>query len=384
MQIFLAIDSFKGSLTSLQAAQAIGRGLRRACLNAGLEPPQLTIFPLADGGEGTLDALTQSLPQTLRHSVVTGPLGIKIPASYALIPSPGGTVALIESAQAAGLTIVPPAQRNPLYTTTYGVGELIVLAMEEGAREFIVGLGGSATNDCGAGMLSALGYRFLDSAGRIIGPVMTCDLLEKVAEIDETSVHPLLKQAHFRVACDVTNPLCGKQGASAVFGPQKGAKETDIARMDAALSHFASVAAVHCVHDKRSIPGAGAAGGLGYAFFQFMNAQPESGSQLIMDALGIDHALQNADLVVTGEGRLDAQTVQGKAPIGIARRAKKYGKRVIAFCGSASADASACLKEGIDAYYCCQHKGMSLEESMANAAILLEECAALYPINHSK
>ncbi len=382
MQILLATDSFKGSLTSLEAARAICRGIQRACQLHHLPPPRLQVMPLADGGEGTLDALTQGHPQWLRSTRITGPDGSPVEAAYALLPQPDGPLAVIEAAQANGLLRLPPQQRNPLHTTTYGVGELIRCALADGARRFVVGLGGSATNDGGAGMLSALGVRCFDSANNPMGPVLTAKDLPRVASLDPGPARQLTAGVMFRVACDVRNPLCGPLGASAVFGPQKGATATDIPLLDGALSHFADVAATACGQDLRTAEGAGAAGGLGYAFVQFLNGRLESGIDLIMDALDFNTALRAADLVVTGEGRMDSQTTQGKAPAGVSARAKKYGKPVIAFCGSVEAAVQKNPPAGIDACYSCQNPGMTTEESMARAAQLLEECVAARIANH--
>lgn len=360
MRILVAMDSFKGSLTSLEAGQSVKEGLLEAFAARtqaeGIPTsPHITVLPLADGGEGTVTALAHGLGGTLRTVSVSGPLGPSHPvdATYALLPgvtqaaaplSASATpLALMEIAQAAGLGLVPPTLRNPFLTTTYGVGQLIADALAQGCRRFIIGLGGSATNDGGMGMLAAL-----------------------------ASV-PDVAHATFRVACDVTNPLCGPKGASAVFGPQKGATPAQVALLDRCLYQWAchTNGLAHA-----QTPGAGAAGGLGYAFLHCLHGTLEPGVDLIMDAIRLESFLPQVDLVITGEGKMDGQTVMGKAPIGVARLAKKYGKRVIAFCGTATPEATACLAAGIDAYYPLKTEGMPLAYAMEHAFSLLKEKVA--------
>jgi glycerate kinase len=362
MKILVAVDSFKGSLTSLEAGEAVRRGALRALPNQ----TEVIVRPLADGGEGTVDALTRGLGGRTETLPVTGPLGTPVEASYGILPD--GT-AVIEMAAAAGLPLVPEAQRDPLRTTTRGVGELIADALAKGCRRFVLGIGGSATNDGGAGMLQALGFELLDAAGQHIAP--GAQGLADLAAIRTERALPLRPEfagCSFRVACDVTNPLCGPQGCSAVYGPQKGATPESIAAMDGWLAAYATLAATVCpgadIDLLRDRPGAGAAGGLGFALCTFLGASLESGVGLILEATGFEALAAQADLVVTGEGRLDAQSVQGKAPIGVARLAKRHGKPVIAFCGCTTADARVCNAAGIDAYFPILRAVQPLEQAM--------------------
>jgi glycerate kinase len=276
----------------------------------------------------------------------------------------------MEMAQAAGITLVSPADRNPLHTTTFGVGEMIADAIARGCRRFVVGIGGSATNDAGAGMLQALGFRLLDAGGAEIGRGGAA--LAEVAEIRSESALPELKECTFRIACDVTNPLCGATGASAVYGPQKGASPEAVAVLDANLARFAETAG-----GDAEFPGTGAAGGLGFAFRHFLGAELKRGVELVLEETGFEQKVRSADVVVTGEGRLDAQTVMGKAPAGAAKAAKRFGKPVIAFCGCASSDASVVNEHGIDAYFPILREVVSLDEALAaeNAAANLAATA---------
>jgi glycerate kinase len=345
MKILVAVDSFKGSLTSLEAGEAVRRGALRA-LPA---ETQVLVRPLADGGEGTVDALTRGLGGRTERLSVTGPLGAPVEADYGILPD--GT-AVIEMAAAAGLPLVPEAQRDPLRTTTRGVGELIADAFAKGCRRFVLGIGGSATNDGGAGMLQALGFDLLDAAGRpIASGAQGLAALASIRTAHALPMQPEFAGCSVRVACDVTNPLCGPQGCSAIYGPQKGATPESVAAMDGWLAAYAALAAAVCPDADPDLPGAGAAGGLGFALCAFLGASLESGVGLILEATGFEALAAQADLVVTGEGRLDAQTVQGKAPIGVARLAKRHGKPVIAFCGCTTADARVCNEAGIDAYF---------------------------------
>lgn len=349
MRILAAIDSFKGSLSSLQAGSAV----KEAALEA--DPGvTVTVCPLADGGEGTVDALVAGLGGETVTVTATGPLGTPVQARYGILPD--GT-AVLEMSAAAGITLVPEKQRDPMVTTTYGVGEMILDAVARGCRQFVVGIGGSATNDGGTGMLSALGYEFLDDNGRKIAPGAAG--LAELAEIRESGADPRLKQCQFRIACDVTNPLCGAHGCSAVFAPQKGAKPEDIPQMDRWLAGYARLSG-----RDPDLPGAGAAGGMGFAFSAFLNGTLESGIQIILEQTGLEERIRCSDLVITGEGKLDGQTVMGKAPIGVAHLAKKHGKQVIAFAGCVTEDASACLTHGIDAYYAITPADMPLEQAM--------------------
>ena len=348
MKIVFAIDSFKGSLSSLEAGNAAAEGAKRAFPDA-----ECVVRPLADGGEGTVEALAAGLGGELRTVTVTGPAGHPTDAVYGIV----GETAILEMAQAAGITLVSGAEKNPLHTTTYGVGEMIRDALAHGCRRFIVGIGGSATNDGGAGMLQALGFRLLDRAGQEIP--RGGEGLARLDRIDRAAVLPELATCAFRVACDVTNPLCGAMGASAVFGPQKGATPEMVATLDAALAHFAEVSG-----GEPEAAGAGAAGGLGFAFRTFLGGELKRGVEIVLEETRLAEAIQDADLVVTGEGRLDAQTVMGKAPIGVAHLAKRLGKRVIAFSGCVTPDAGAVNEHGIDAFFPILREVTTLETAL--------------------
>ena len=333
MKVVIAIDSFKGSLSSLQAGKAAAEGIHRVKPEA-----ETVVRTLADGGEGTVQALTEGLGGRFVSVPVTGPTGKTVLCQYGVIEQTH--TAVIEMSGAAGITLVSGAERNPLYTTTYGVGEVIRDAVLRGCRHFIVGIGGSATNDGGIGMLQALGFGMLAADGKQVpfGAVG----LESLAAITTAHVLPELSECTFRIACDVTNPLCGSNGCSAVFGPQKGADADMIARMDSALASYASLCQKQFPKADPAAPGTGAAGGLGFAFQTFLPAVLEPGIQIVLDEIRLRDDVRDADLVITGEGRLDGQTVMGKAPIGAAKLAKEYGKPVIAFSGCVTKDASAC------------------------------------------
>lgn len=345
MKVVIAIDSFKGSLSSVAAGRAAAEGVKRACPGA-----ECVVRPLADGGEGTVDALKEGLGGEFVEVTVTGPMRRPTVAKYALVreTSDGSLTAVMEMAQAAGITLVPPAERNPLEATTYGVGEMILDAVRRGATKFIIGIGGSATNDAGRGMLEALkGHDF---------------------------------QLSFRIACDVTNPLCGPNGASAVFGPQKGATPEMVKILDERLRKFAEAAG-----DPATTPGDGAAGGLGFAFRHFLGAELVPGVELILKETRLEEFVRDADIVLTGEGRLDGQTVMGKAPIGVAQLAKKYGKPVIAFSGCLGDDAEAVNDAGIDAFFSILRKITTLEEALdvshASANLSATVCQAFRLLN---
>ncbi|MCQ2389604.1 MAG: glycerate kinase [Kiritimatiellae bacterium] len=358
MNVLIAIDSFKGSLGSVEAGMAAAEGVRRVFPDAAC-----AVRPLADGGEGTVDALVAGLGGEMRRATVTGPAGRPVAAAYGVLP--GGT-AVMEMASAAGITLVSGAEKNPLRTTTFGVGEMIADALAAGCRRFVVGIGGSATNDAGAGMLQALGFRLLDAEGRDV-PRGGAGLA-RVERVEAPAAFPdgtPLAACTFRVACDVANPLCGANGASAVFGPQKGATPAMAAELDAALARFASVAG-----DAADRPGDGAAGGLGFAFRRFLGAELVRGVELVASETKLEDFVRAADVVVTGEGRLDGQTAMGKAPIGVARLAKKHGKRVLAFSGCVGDGVETLNAAGVDAYFPILRKISTLEEALdkANAA----------------
>jgi len=361
MKIVVAIDAFKESITSLQAGEAARRGILAAMPDAWVE-----VFPLADGGEGTVEAMTSVLEGQIVPVPVTGPLGEQITAHYGVIPQ--RRLAVVEMQLAAGLMLVSPRKRNPMNTTTYGVGETIRHAMGQGYREFIVGLGGSATNDGGLGMLEALGFRFLDGQDKPVGPYGRD--LEQIERVDCSGADPRLQECVFELACDVNNPLCGSKGASAVFGPQKGADPQMVQQLDRALARFAELTRAATGKALVEEPGAGAAGGLGFAFMAYLGATLRPGIQTIIQTVGLEEAIRDADYVVTGEGRLDGQTAMGKAPMGIARLAKKYGKPVIALAGSVLDSAAACNEVGIDCFFSVLHTPITLQEAMQKQTAL--------------
>lgn len=358
MKAVIAIDSFKGSLSSMEAGQAAAEGIRRVFPEA-----QIEICPLADGGEGTVETLISGMGGSIRTLTVTGPLGEPVSGRYGILPD--GSTAVIEMADAAGITLVPDRRKNPLHTTTYGVGETIRDAIGSGCRKFIIGIGGSATNDGGAGMLQALGFDFLDKEGKPVA--YGAQGLEQLAYIGTERAMKELQECEFHIACDVKNVLCGPEGCSAVFGPQKGADADMIRRMDEWLSRYAILAASVCGESKEEYPGVGAAGGLGFAFLTFLNGVLEPGAELILRETKLEEKLKDADIVITGEGRLDRQTIMGKAPAGVAALAKKYGKKVVAFPGSVTDDAWVCNARGIDAFFPIVRGPVSLEEAMDEA-----------------
>lgn len=355
MKAVVAIDSLKGSLSSMEAGNAIAEGIYRADAEAKVE-----VRPLADGGEGTVDAFVQGMNGSLRKVRVTGPLGDKVDAAYGIIEE--AKMAVIEMSAAAGITLVPDEKKNPLFTTTYGVGEMIRDAIEKGCRKFVVGIGGSATNDGGIGMLQALGYDFLNSKGNAVP--YGAKGLEDLAEIRKEHVLPELAQCEFKVACDVTNPLCGPLGASAVYGPQKGATPEMVREMDQWLADYAKLAANCSERADAEHPGTGAAGGLGFAFLTFTNAVLESGIKIVLEETKLEQYIQDADIVITGEGRLDGQTAMGKAPVGVAKLAGKYKIPVLAFAGSVTKDARKCNEEGIHAFFPILRGITTLEDAM--------------------
>lgn len=376
MKIVIAMDSLKGSLSSLQAGTAVREGILRADPAARVE-----VRPLADGGEGTVEALVSGMGGTLHHITVTGPMGTPVDCAYGILPD--GKTAVVEMSGAAGLTLVPAEERDPLRATTYGVGQVLRDAIGHGCRRFIVGIGGSATNDGGAGMLQALGFGFLNQEGGPIAPGAAG--LEELYAITDEHVLPELAECTFRIACDVTNPLCGPQGCSAVYGPQKGATPAMIRQMDGWLARYAALAA-QCrpVSADPEYPGTGAAGGMGFAFRTFTNAVLESGIDIVLEETALAVSVRDADLVITGEGRLDGQTAMGKAPVGVARLAKTCGKPVIAFAGSVTPDAAACNGAGIDAFFpilrsiCTLEQAMDPETARRNLADTAEQVFRLW------
>lgn len=355
MRVVVAIDSFKGSLTSLQAGKAVKEAICRLDKNA-----EVLVKPLADGGEGTVEALSSGLDSEVIEIWVHDPLMRPVKAKYCILKS--SNTAVIEMAAASGITLVSADERNPLETTTYGVGELIKDAISRGCRRFIIGIGGSATNDGGTGMLSALGVQFLDKDDQPIS--WGAKGLKELCKINAEQVIPKLTECSFQIACDVKNPLCGDSGCSAVFGPQKGATADMIVKMDAWLENYAEITESVSGKANKDHAGAGAAGGLGFAFLAYTNATLKSGIDIVLEEINIVDDIKAADIVITGEGRLDSQTVMGKAPIGVAKLAKKFGKKVIAFCGCATPDAEICNEHGIDAYFPILRNVTTLEEAL--------------------
>ena len=370
MKAVVAIDSLKGSLSSIEAGNAIKDGIKRACPDA-----EVIVRPLADGGEGTTATLAAGLGGRIEAVMVTGPLGNPVEAEYGIVEET--QTAIMEMASAAGITLVETSQRNPLNTTTFGLGEMIADAIQKNCRNFIIGIGGSATNDGGLGMLSALGFEFLDNDGRAVG--IYGKNLENIAKIKTDNILPELKECSFSIACDVTNPLCGETGCSAVYGPQKGATPEIVEKMDGWLKSYAETAKSVFGDVDSEYSGAGAAGGLGFAFMTFLNGKLEPGVELILEKTGLESFVKDADVVVTGEGRLDFQTAMGKAPIGVAKLAKKHGKKVVAFAGAVTADATECNKNGIDAFFpilreiCTLEKAMEKEYAAENLAATTEQ-----------
>ena len=361
MRIVIAPNAFKGSLSAQDAAEAIAEGVRVAAADA-----ELVLVPIADGGDGTVDALvaaTQGERRTLR---VRGPLDDSVDAEYGLIDA--GSSAVIEMAKAAGLALVPPAKRDPRVTTTYGVGELLQRGYDEGARHFIVGIGGSATNDGGAGMAQALGYHLLDAQGHELPPGGLA--LTRLTRIHVGGVDANWKKAEVDVACDVTNPLTGPSGASAVYGPQKGATPEMVIELDAALKRFAQIIRRDLGVDVEQLPGAGAAGGLGAGLVAFTGARLRPGAEMVMEALRLDDRLAGTQLVITGEGRLDSQTARfGKGPAAVARHARQAGIPVVAIGGSIANEAELqLLFDGLEATVL---EPCSLDEAIAQARPLL-------------
>lgn len=355
MKVVVAVDSLKGSLTSMEAGNAIAEGVLRADAQA-----EVIVRPLADGGEGTVDALVCGMNGTIQNAVVTGPLGVPVNCKYGIIEQT--KTAVIEMAGAAGITLISEEERNPMHTTSYGVGEVIKDAITKGCRRFIIGIGGSATNDGGIGMLQALGYGFLDKEKKQVS--FGAKGLEQLETITDTYVIPELAECEFRIACDVTNTLCGENGCSAVYGPQKGATPAMILQMDKWLGHYAALAKDLYPKANALQAGTGAAGGLGFAFLSFTNAVLESGIKIVLEETQIESYIEDADIVVTGEGRLDGQTAMGKGPAGVARLAKRYHIPVIAFAGSLAKEAVECNKNGIDAFFPILRSIVTLEDAM--------------------
>ncbi|OMI25124.1 glycerate kinase [Bacillus haynesii] len=366
MKIVIAPDSFKESMTSLEAARSIEKGFK-----AVLPDAEYVNIPVADGGEGTVQALVDATGGDIVHQTVTGPLGKPVKAAYGLLGD--GKTAVIEMAEASGLHLVPPGQRNPLLTTTRGTGELILDAAEKGVSTIIIGLGGSATNDGGAGMAAALGAKFLNRDGEEIEN--SGGALAEIAKIDVSGLNPKLKHIQFEAACDVDNPLTGPRGASAVFGPQKGANSEMTALLDQNLKHYAAAVKAELGCEIDSIPGAGAAGGLGAGLCAFLNAELKSGVDIVLDTLSFSERIKGADLVITGEGKIDGQTVSGKTPAGVAKRARSENIPVIAFAGSLGEGCELVYDIGISALFSIVPGISSLENALADGSSNLTRCA---------
>lgn len=423
MKILIAIDSFKGSLSSKEAGEAIKSGILRVVPDANV-----VISPLADGGEGTVETLVEALGGSLETVRVKGPLFQEVEAHYGILTeleksqaetesnthretltkiyskthsdtypktkfSPkDGKLAIMEMSQASGITLLSPAERNPLKASSYGVGQMILDAYYKGCRRFLIGIGGSATNDGGIGMLTALGFRFTKENGEEILPIG--EGLKDLAGIENSSVpEGLLQgllQCSFQIACDVENPLYGENGASLVYGFQKGGNKELLSQMDLWMKHFSELVKEYNPAANPEAPGSGAAGGLGFAFRSFLQGELKSGVSLILEETGLSEKMQGADLVITGEGRLDEQSAMGKAPIGVAKLAKAQGIPVLAFAGAVTVGAKACNQAGIDAYFPILRGISTLEEAMnketakQNLADTVEQAMRLYRLQHKK
>ena len=355
MKIVIAMDSFKESLSTMQAGNAVKDGIAAAIPDA-----VSVVVPMADGGEGTLEAIMSGRGGEQISISVCGPLGKSVIANYGIVGSPG--YAVIEIGQAAGLSLLKPEERNPLYTTSYGVGEMILDAIERGVREFIIGLGGSGTNDAGLGMLEALGFRFFDAEDNFVGKYGGD--VGKICSIDISCADSRLKDCRFCLACDVNNPLVGNNGATVVFGPQKGATPEIVAELDSAYKRYSVIAADTLGRDMSWEPGAGAAGGLGFAFQAFLNAEMRPGVEVVMEAIGLEDYIRDAEIVVTGEGKLDRQTAMGKTPSGVAQLAKKYNAVVIALSGCLEDDIANLHDCGLDAYFSILNMPQTIQEAL--------------------
>jgi glycerate kinase len=366
MRIVVAPDSFKGCVSALDAATAMERGIKRVF-------PQADVVkaPVADGGEGTVQALVAATNGRMRESTVAGPLGRPLKAAWGILGD--GRTGVIEMAAASGLPLVPVQERDPRITTTRGTGELVKIVLEAGLERLILGIGGSATNDGGAGLARALGVRFLDSSGGDL-PEGGAALVH-LASLDLSDRNAGLDKLEVLVACDVDNPLCGSRGASAVFGPQKGATPEMIEQLDAALAHYAEIATRATGRNVADVPGAGAAGGLGAGLLFFTGAQLKPGVEIVLNAINFDAMACSADIVMTGEGNTDFQTAFGKAPVGVAQTAKRHGKPVICLAGGLGRDWRNVLEKGIDVVMPCPLAPMSLEECMNRGAEMISDAA---------
>lgn len=368
MKIILAPDSFKENLTSLQVAAAFEKGIKRV-----LPKANCIKVPMADGGEGTVQSLVDATGGKFLRKQVTGPAGNRVSARYGMLAD--GETAVIEMAEASGLPLVSGKQKNPLKTTTYGTGELMLDAAKRGASKIIIGIGGSATNDGGVGMAQALGIRFLNKQDKEITEFGAGGMINKIANIDMKGLNPLIKKTKIIVACDVNNPLCGKTGASAVFGSQKGATPAMVKTLDANLKHLGTIIKKDLKKDVLKVKGAGAAGGLGAGLLAFTQAKMKSGVDIVIEATDLHKHLKGADLVLTGEGRVDFQTAFGKTPSGVAKTARKHRIATVAIGGGITDDANGVFKHGIEGLESACARDMSLEEAIANSKAHLTNAA---------
>ncbi|MDR0999205.1 MAG: glycerate kinase [Clostridiales bacterium] len=366
MRVLIAMDSFKGTLRSLEVAAIVEKGVRRVYPLAGVEK-----IAIADGGEGTTASIVGGSGRGEYIDVtVSGPMGHPTRARYGIIHN---NTAVIEMAEASGLHLVSEYQQNPLAASSYGTGQLIQDALGRECKKIIIGIGGSATNDGGMGMAAALGAEFLDSEGNRLEA--NGGALDKIVVIKTTKMNPAVGKTEFLVACDVANPLYGKTGASVVFGPQKGAKPQDIELLDNGLKHYAEIIKTNLGIDIADVPGAGAAGGLGAGLMVFCGATMAKGIDIVLDTINIEEKIKAADIIITGEGRVDGQTIYGKAPVGVAARAKKFGKPVFAIAGFCGDGANLVYQHGIDAVLSAVTRPASLEEIIADSPLLIEEAA---------
>ncbi len=368
MKIVIAPDSFKENLTSLEVASEIETGLKRVWPNA-----TYVKVPMADGGEGTVQSLVDATGGEIIKVEVSGPMGGRVLASYGLLG--GGKTAVIEMAEASGLPLVPKDQRNPLLATTFGTGELIADAINRGVEEINLGIGGSATNDGGAGLAQALGVRFINFGGALIPDLIAGGHLDKVQAVDMDHVHPGLAKTHISVACDVTNPLCGEKGASRVYGPQKGATPEMIEQLDRNLAHFAQVIKRSISVDVADRPGAGAGGGIGAGLMAFTNSTLKRGVELVVAATRLEDHMKGAALAFTGEGRVDFQTAFGKTPSGVAAAARKFGVPVVAIGGGLADDAGGVFAHGIDGLETATPNAMPLDVAIGKSRQYLQDAA---------
>ena len=364
MKIVIAPDSFKGSLTAIEVSDAIEQGVKEIFPEA-----EIVKIPMADGGDGTVQCLVNATGGKILREKVTGPLGDEVLASYGILGDK--KTAVIEMAEASGLTLVPENKRNPLITTTYGTGQLIKAALDQGCRKMIIGIGGSATNDGGAGMLQALGVKLLDREEKEVG--FGGGELKKIFRIDTKYLDNRLSEAKVLIASDVSNPLCGSQGASRIYGPQKGATPEMIKKLDESLSYFAELIKRDLNKDVKDIPGAGAAGGLGASLMAFLNAELRPGIEIMIEIVKLEQAIKDADLVITGEGKIDSQTIYGKAPIGVAKIAKKYKVPVMAIAVILGEGADIVYQHGIDFLMKISEPPMSINDSKDNKISIIRK-----------